>query len=75
MMATVAHPGGPQWRDDDEPVEEPLKVWRWRYAAARQAGMDHDAASVFAAGDQDIGRLRSSADHHCSPGLLTDIFT
>ena len=53
--------------------DEALAVWRHRYREARQAGMDHLEACVFAQDTTDIEELRRLVRGGCEPRLIARI--
>ena len=59
--------------DGDRLDTEQIAVWRHRYRAARNAGMEHDDAAAFAENDVDIEQLRKLVAGGCPLGTLREI--
>lgn len=55
------------WRDEWEIVR------RWRFNAAKNAGLNFDDASAFADGTGDIAELRSLQEHGATPDQIRRI--
>lgn len=58
-----------QWQDD----QEMRTVVRWRYDAAKHAGLSKLEARLFAEGDGDLAELRWLADHGATPSQIARI--
>ncbi|RDI73324.1 hypothetical protein Gocc_2924 [Gaiella occulta] len=57
----------------DHLVGEALDVWRLRYRAARDAGLDPFDAELFASSSADTGLLRRLHANGCDPQLIAEI--
>lgn len=56
-----------------EIVDEQGQVELRRYREARQAGLEHKEASIFAVGGEDVGVLRQLVRDGCPAGLIARI--
>lgn len=72
-MRRIDLPAPEQWQDERE-QDEARQVNRWRYHAARDAGLSKAEAEEFADGDGDIALLRSAQAHHASHDQLVEMF-
>jgi hypothetical protein len=61
----------PPW--DDNAVEEPEKVWRWRYRGFREAGYDRVDAQRLAASEADLHQLTQLLEGGCPFGTAAEI--
>ncbi len=52
---------------------EEFAVWVNRYTEAREAGLPHLEACLYAWGTYDTGKFRALVDHHCPPELIARI--
>lgn len=64
------------WPEGPEPPEtsdEVLTVRRWRYKAARKAGLTIAESELFAASPADVGVLRRLVEKGCAADLIARI--
>jgi hypothetical protein len=59
--------------DEREPDPEWANVLRWRYRAARHAGLTHVEATLFAESDGNTAQLRGLKEHGATPEQIRRI--
>lgn len=73
-MAKQTDTSSGQWHDGLDDESDAVRTWRWRFAEARQVGLDRNQAFAFATGDGDLERLRQAAKHGATVNQLAKIF-